>query len=48
MEIIDNELLAMIADFEDQVMRDEAEETMFDQSMRRWEIGVALDDLWGG
>lgn len=48
METLDQEVLNMLADFDEEVMRDGMEETMFERAMRHWEIQVALDDLWGG
>ena len=46
METLDFEVLNMIADFDEVIMRNEAEEDMFDRAMRRWEMEGAMDDIF--
>ena len=48
MEVLDLEVLNMLADFDQEVMRNEAEEDMFDRAMRRWEMEGAMEDIFGG
>jgi hypothetical protein len=44
METLDLEVLNMLADFDQEVMRNEAEEDMFDRAMKQWELNAAMDD----
>ena len=48
MEILDTDILNMIADFDNEVMRNEAEETAFDRAVRNWELEGVMDDMFGG
>jgi hypothetical protein len=48
MEILANDVLNMMADFEEEIMRNEAEEDMFDKAMRRWEMEGVMEDMFGG
>jgi hypothetical protein len=46
METLALEVLNMLADFDQEIMRNEAEEDMFDRAMRRWEMEGAMDDMF--
>jgi len=48
MEFLDTEVLNMIADFEEEVMRNEAEEVAFERAIRNWEIEGVMEDIFGG
>jgi len=48
MEFLSNDVLNMMADFEEEVMRNDAEEDMFDKAMRRWEMEGVMEDIFGG
>lgn len=48
MENLDRDVLNLIADFDEEVMRNEAEETMFEQAMKHWELNAVMEDMWGG
>lgn len=48
MEVLDRDVLNMIADFDTEVMRNEAEEEAFERAIRNWEIEGVMDDLFGG
>jgi serine/threonine-protein kinase RIO1 len=48
METLDRDILNMLADFDEEIMRNEAEEDMFDRAMRRWEMEGAMEDTFGG
>ncbi len=47
-EVLDRDILNMLADFDEEIMRNEAEEDMFDRAMRRWEMEGAMEDIFGG
>ena len=47
-EVLDNSVLNMLAEFDQELMRNEAEEDMFDRAMRRWETEGAMEDIFGG
>jgi len=38
----------MIASFEEEVMRNEAEEAAFERAIRNWEIEGVMEDIFGG
>lgn len=48
MEVLDFDVLNMIADFDQEVMRNEAEEEAFERAIRNWELEGVMDDLFGG
>lgn len=48
MEKFSADVLNLIADFEEEVMRNEAEEDMFNEAMKHWELNGAMEDLFGG
>lgn len=48
MEVLDLEVLNMIADFDQEVMRNSAEEEAFDRAIRNWEMEGVMDDIFGG
>jgi len=48
MEFLDTEVLNMIASFEEEVMRNEAEEAAFERAIRNWEIEGVMEDIFGG
>jgi len=48
MEFLDTEVLNMIASFEEEVMRNEAEEAAFERAIRNWEIDGVMEDIFGG
>jgi len=45
---LDRDILNMIADWDEQLMRNEAEEDMFNNAMKNWELNGVMDDCWGG
>lgn len=47
-EVLDAEVLNMIADFEEEIVRNEAEEDLFNAAMKHWELNAAMDDYFGG
>jgi hypothetical protein len=48
METLSANLLNLIADFEEDIMRNTREEEAFDKAMRQWETDGVFDDLFGG
>ena len=48
METFSADILNMMADFDEEIMRNEAEEDMFDRAMRRWEMEGVMEDMFGG
>jgi hypothetical protein len=48
MEILDKDILNMIADFDEEIMRNEAEEDNFNAAMKHWELEGVMDDIFGG
>ena len=44
METLDKDILNMIADFDEEIMRNEAEEDNFNAAMKHWELNAAMDD----
>ena len=48
METLDLDILNMIADFDEAIMRNEAEEDMFNDAMKHWELNAVMEDMWGG
>ena len=46
MEVLDFEVLNMIADFDEVIMRNEAEEEAFERAIRNWELEGVMDDLF--
>jgi hypothetical protein len=46
MEILDRDVLNMLADFDQEVMRNEAEEAAFDRAVRNWELEGVMDDMF--
>lgn len=48
MEVLDKDILNMIADFDEEVMRNCAEEAAFDRAIRNWELEGVMDDIFGG
>ena len=44
MEILDKDILNMIADFDEEIMRNEVEEDNFNAAMKDWELNAAMDD----
>ena len=44
MEVLDKDILNMIADFDEEIMRNEAEEDNFNAAMKHWELNAAMDD----
>lgn len=48
METLDKDILNMLADFDEEVMRNEAEENMFNEAMKHWELNAVFDDAFGG
>jgi len=48
METLDRDILNMLADFDEEIMRDTAEEEMFERAVQRWEFEGVMEDLWGG
>ncbi len=48
MEVLDRDLMNMIADFEDSIMRNTREEEAFDKAVRQWETDGVFDDIFGG
>ena len=47
-EVLNRDILNMLADFDEEIMRNEAEEDMFDRAMRRWETEGVMEDIFGG
>ena len=45
-EILDTDILNMIADFDNEVMRNEAEEAAFDRAVRNWELDTVMEDIF--
>ena len=45
-EILDTDILNMIADFDNEVMRNEAEEAAFDRAVRNWELDAVMEDIF--
>ena len=48
MEILNTDILNMIADFDEEIMRNEAEEVAFERAIRNWEMEGAMEDIFGG
>ncbi len=48
METLDRDILNMLADFDEEVMRNEAEERMFERAIRHWETDGVMEDIFGG
>jgi hypothetical protein len=48
METLDRDILNMLADFDEEIMRDTAEEEMFERAVQRWEFEGVFDDIFGG
>ena len=48
METLDLDVLNMIANFEEQIMRNEAEEEAFERAIQHWETEGIFDDVFGG
>jgi len=46
METLDKDILNMIADFDEEVMRNEAEEAAFDRAIRQWEFDSVMEDIF--
>jgi peptide methionine sulfoxide reductase MsrB len=45
---LDRDILNMLADFDEEVMRNEAEEVAFERAIRNWENEGVFDDIFGG
>jgi hypothetical protein len=45
-EVLDNSILNMLADFDEEVMRNEAEEAAFDRAVRNWELNAVMEDIF--
>jgi hypothetical protein len=48
METLDRDILNMLADFDEEIMRDTAEEEMFERAVQRREFEGVFDDIFGG
>ena len=46
METLDKDILNMIAAFDEEVMRNEAEEAAFDRAIRQWEFDSVMEDIF--
>lgn len=46
METLDKDVLNMIADFDEEVMRNEAEEEAFERAIRNWELEGVMEDIF--
>jgi peptide methionine sulfoxide reductase MsrB len=45
---LDRDILNMLADFDEEIMRNEAEEVAFERAIRNWENDGVFDDIFGG
>jgi peptide methionine sulfoxide reductase MsrB len=48
METLDKDILNMIADFDEEIMRNEAEEKAFERAIQHWETEGLFEDIFGG
>jgi hypothetical protein len=47
-EVLDKDILNLIADWDEQVMRDTMEEETFERAIRHWETDGVMEDIFGG